>query len=301
MCTTTWCELWRRRMSAALLLAALGAAAHGQTARFVEPAEASVAVGETVSLSLLEGDNSATWTDEGVEYFLARTAWTQDNRDAVSVAEGSGGRAAGWTADKPGVLLLGVDLAPRTETVEAAAFEAFVRRVLPASRRGALDGLLDDAGAHTVTLRRVESGKALARVASEGVEPTSIATSKTGQAVEIRPLMDPMALGLGSDLPVRVYSSVPGPGDGVVIATNTTTGDVIRAQTNETSLAVVRIEKSGRWRVEFHAIEPGTAHGDDPEHNPEGADWIVHTATLTFTIEAQQREHEQQAGREVTR
>ncbi|QKK06971.1 MAG: hypothetical protein HND58_01535 [Planctomycetota bacterium] len=40
------------------------------------------------------------------------------------------------------MLLLGVDLAPVDETVSAGSFASFLERVLPATRRGALDGLL---------------------------------------------------------------------------------------------------------------------------------------------------------------
>ncbi len=273
-----------RRVLATGMLFATPTATLGQETRFLEPADATVALGERVSLAFVASDVAQEWTGLGVEYFFARTAWTQENRDSVSVAADSGGLAAAWVAGEPGVLLLGVDLAARVETVSAESFAAFVRRVLPASRRGDLVGLLESGRAEgTVAVQRVESGKALVRVEAGGSDPVSIATSKTGQAVEIRPLMDPTAIELGSDLAVRVYSRVPGPSDGVVIATNTTTGEVVRAPTNETSLAIIPIESAGKWRLEFHAVDVAAAGlGGDGEG--EHADWIVHTATLTFVV-----------------
>ncbi|MFG0259085.1 MAG: hypothetical protein ACF8LK_01925, partial [Phycisphaerales bacterium JB041] len=218
----------------------------------------------------------------------------QVTRDALPVAPLSGGLGVSWVASEPGVLLLGADLEPRDETVSSGSFASFLERVLPASRRAALAGLLEADGPRgDVKVHRVESWKALVRVEARDAEPVSIATSKTGQAVEIRPLMDPTAIVPGSDLAVRVYSRVPGPADGLVLATNVTTGEVVRAPTNETSLAVVPIDEPGRWRLEFHAVEPreaGPAGGDGPE-------WAVHTATLTFDVVAATKTAEEGEGR----
>ena len=220
-------------LTCAVLLTAT--AAMGQQARFVEPAAAEVARGEAVSLSLVDADGAQSWTEHGAEYFFTRTAWSQENRDAVPVAPLSRGLEATWVAGEPGVLLLGVDLVVREETVSAGSFASFVERVLPATRRGALDGLLtSDDPEGTVVVRRVESCKALVRVEAGDSAPVSIATSKTGQVVEIRPLMDPTAIVPGSDLAVRVYSRVPGPADGLVIATNVTTGEIVCADRHET-------------------------------------------------------------------
>lgn len=268
---------------AGALVVLMATAAMGQQARFAEPAAAEVARGEAVSLSLVDADGAQSWTEHGAEYFLARTAWSQDNRDAVPVAPLSRGLEATWVAGEPGVLLLGVDLAARDETVSTGSFVSFVERVLPASRRGALGGLLaTDDPEGMVVVRRVESCKALVRVEEGDDAPVSIATSKTGQVVEIRPLMDPTAIVPGSDLAVRVYSRVPGPADGLVIATNVTTGETVRAPTNATSLAVIPIGEAGRWRLEFHAVEPAEAGADTDEEGT--AEWTVHTATLTFDV-----------------
>lgn len=256
-------------LAAISILVIAPAGANAQTVRTMEPSAGTAAVGETVRLRLSDSRTGAVpWTEAPVEHFFARTSWTQHNRDEVQAA-GEGPEAL-WPADRPGVLMLGCDLEPREERVTAQAFAAFAERVLPASRARALQ-TAEAAG--EVLLRRAESSKALVRVIGQGAaDAASIATSKSGQRVEIRPLMDPTAIEPGSDLAVRVYAQIPGPDDGVVIATNTTTGQVLRAPTNDTSLAVVPIAAPGRWVLEFHAI------------SPDGGGWLVHSATLSFDV-----------------
>ncbi|MCC7387873.1 MAG: hypothetical protein IT431_03805 [Phycisphaerales bacterium] len=267
----------RRRIIAAVLAASAGCAA-AQEARFLEPDSATVGLGDRVGISVFEGGAARAWPAERVAHFLARTAWTQDNRDTLEAlpALGKAGvPGAVWTADRPGVLLLGLDLKPGLETVGVEAFGRFLARALPAERRGAITPALPEGG--EVSVRRVESAKALVRVSAEGAEPVSIATSKTGQAVEIRPLLDPTMLTPGGDLPLKIYGAIPGPAGGVVTATNTTTGESFPVALTEDATANLTIPSAGRWRVEFHAVAPDET-GE--------ADWLVHTATLTFEVRA---------------
>ncbi|VAX39408.1 hypothetical protein MNBD_PLANCTO03-2146 [hydrothermal vent metagenome] len=267
------------------LLAASASCATAQEAVFLTPAEGSVALGEVVEFSAAAGEERLAWPTERVEHFFARTAWTQENRDTLAAGKtdradktpaplgrDSGTTIAAWPAELPGVLMLGCDFAPRFERVSAESFRAFVDRVLPVSRRTALGSIPSEG---EVTLRRVESAKALVEVEAAGERPVSIATSKTGQVVEIRLLMDPMHAEVGSDIAVRVYSEIPGPKEGVVIATNTTTGEVMRVLTNDSATANITVSAAGRWRVEFHAVVLEES-GD--------ADWAVHTATVTFDV-----------------
>ena len=264
------------------VLAASASCAMAQEAVFLTPAEGSVALGEVVEFSAAAGEKRLAWPTERVEHFFARTAWTQENRDTLAAGKAgetpaplgidSDETIAVWPAALPGVLMLGCDFAPRLETVSAESFRTFVDRVLPASRRTAM-GPIPSEG--EVALRRVESAKALVEVEAAGERPVSIATSKTGQVVEIRLLMDPLHAEVGSDIAVRVYSEIPGPKEGVVIATNTTTGEVTRVLTNDSATANITVSAPGRWRVEFHAVVLEES-GD--------ADWAVHTATVTFDV-----------------
>lgn len=266
---------WRTTIVAAL--AAGAGCAWAQQARFLEPGAPTVALGAAVTLTLVEGEADGAWPAERIGHFFARTAWTQDNRDTLDAtpAAGDGVPTASWPADRPGVLLLGFELDEAVETVPAGSFGAFLGRVLPTERRALLGAALPADG--EVSVRRVESAKALVRVSSGGPEPVSIATSKTGQAVELRPLLDPTRLSPGGDLPVKVYAEIPGPADGLILATNSTTGESFVGATREDATANLTIPSAGHWRLEFHAVVPDDA-GE--------ADWIVHTATLTFHIAA---------------
>jgi hypothetical protein len=252
-------------------VAATGVGARAQEALFLEPASAVVARGEQIELTASAAGVARAWPAERIHHFFARTAWTQENRDTLA-GDGEDGLTAGWTAELPGVMVLGCDLSPRVEVVTASSFSAFVGRVLPSSRRAAF-GALPAAG--EVSVRRVESAKALVRVEAAGEQPVSIATSKTGQAVEIRPLMDPTALAPGGDLLLKIYAAIPGPAAGVVLATNTTTGESLSVETDDSASANLTIPSAGRWRVEFHAVMP---------IEDEDAQWLIHTATLTFDV-----------------
>jgi hypothetical protein len=267
------------RIAFVLLLAAAGpiAQAGAQSARFLVPEQSAAELGGAVHMSIAPGVEAGAapdpWPADGIAHFFARTAWTQENRDELAPREGSQTLAA-WPADRPGVLLLGVDLEPSLEIVGAEPFAAFVHRTLGATARGALGEL---PGPGEVVLSRTESAKALVVVESGGAEPASIATSKAGQAVEIRPLMDPTAIRPGSDLPVRLYASIPGAKGGLAIATNTTTGRHISAAADDSAIAHLRIDSAGRWRVEFHAVARRDAA-------PGEVQFEVHTATLTFDV-----------------
>ena len=261
----------------ALVLASVAAAAAGQSATFLVPESAEIGLASPVRLSAVRGAEvdaaPEPWPAARIAHFFARTAWTQENRDALPPDEGSDATVT-WPADRPGVLLLGVDLAPEVESIDAASFAAFMERSLGERARDAL-GALPAQG--EVAVLHTESAKAVVRVRAGGATPTSIAASKTGQAVELRPLMDPTILIPGSDLVVKVYARLPGSSGGVITATNTTTGEVARVTTNDESIANIRVGHAGRWRLEFHAAAR-LEGGDAP------AAWELHTATLTFDV-----------------
>lgn len=245
-----------------------------QQARFLTPHGASVNLGDLVALEIREADGPILWPLVGVEHFFARTAWTQENRDSVEVIAGMP-EAAAWTTDRPGVLLLGLDMGERTESVSPGQFRRFLTRSIPESHRADLGPI---PASRDLRLRRHECAKAIVRVRHDGPQPVSIATSKAGQRVEIRALMDPTALMPGADLAVRVYAPIDGAKSGIVTATNTSTGDELRAIADESAIANIRIGSAGRWRVEFHAVGP-------PVPGQLGVDLNVYTATLTFDVE----------------
>ncbi len=254
-----------RVVLAALVMSCAPCAA--QQAVFLTPSEATVRVGTTLELRTNAGGADLEWPADRTDHFFARTAWTQENRGSVAAQEGDASTAA-WVADRVGVLMFGLDLQPRTETLEAGTFAAFQSVHVSAERRVALpkEG--------SVEVRRVESAKALVRVEGDATEPESIAMSKTGQAVEIRPLMDPTRARVGSDVPLKVYSQIGGASRALVLATNTTTGETVRAQSDDWGIADVPIVSAGRWQVEVHAIRSMRGVGS----------YELHTATLTFDV-----------------
>jgi len=267
----------KRASVLSILVGACTLPASAQEALFLLPERAEIPLGARVSLSAAVGADAAApalpWPHGRIEHFFARTATTQENRDTLEPVEGLDTVSA-WPADHAGVLLLGIDLEPALETVTAEAFGAFVSRAVGEAGLAAV-GELPEAG--EVRILHTESSKALVRVAAPGETPPSIATSKTGQTVEIRPLMDPTAIVPGSDLAVRLYAKIPGAAGGVVIATNATTGETVRALADESGIAAVHVPSAGRWRMEFHAV--GANQAEDAE-----ASWVVHSATLTFDV-----------------
>lgn len=254
--------------SVLLLTALLCAPALAQSALFLSPREATVTLGQSVTLEAVTDATATDWPDERTRHFFARTAWTQENRDALPPREDVE-TAASWTTDRPGVLLIGLDLAPRTERIAPDALAAFIAANDPQRE------LLTAPQGDRIEVVRHESAKALIRVDHEGPRPASIATSKTGQPTEIRPLMDPTALTPGSDLAVKLYARTGSDRQGVVTATNATTGDVVRAISGDSRIANIPIATAGRWRLEFHAAE--WIGGEAPRYE-------IHTATLTFDV-----------------
>jgi hypothetical protein len=256
---------------------ALAWSARAQSALFLLPEATSVELGGAIRLSTVAGTETEgapePWPGDRIAHFFARTASTQENRDDLAHEEGLETSAV-WPAEHGGVLLLGIDLEPVVESVASASFREFVDRTAGETARAAL-GAIPEAG--EIAILHSESAKALLRVEDEAKNIASIATSKTGQPVEIRPLMDPTALRPGADLAVRLHAKGPGGAGGVVIATNTTTGVAVRSVADSSSIANIHIESGGRWRLEFHVVEPNAA--EDVE-----AEWIVHTATLTFDV-----------------
>ncbi|MEZ6234218.1 MAG: hypothetical protein R3B68_08510 [Phycisphaerales bacterium] len=129
-----------------------------------------------------------------------------------------------------------------------------------------------------IQVTRVESCRVLVRGDLGGGpgggagDASGVATTKRGERVEIRPLMDPTALVPATIVPVRVYvegDSVPG---GVVTATHLETGVSQRVVADDKAIATLRIDVGGVWLVEFHAVRR------------EGEALVVYSATVLFEM-----------------
>jgi hypothetical protein len=262
-----------------MLLAASGVAtATGQTVTYLTPSSYAATVGQRVAVRVELGDGKvvrpAAWPTENIKWLFVRAPGAQENREDVGPQDASG-NAIDVALTKPGVTLIAFDTKPADVTLTGEQLKAFVRRVLPREPQDAIIADITDAA--RVRTRQVQSAKTLVRVADPTGKPAShsaVAQSKTGQAVEIRPLADPTMATVGSDLPVRAYVGGDALAGAKMLATCVASGKAQQAITDSSGSCYFRIDTAGVWRVEFHHIVPLS---DDDQ-----ADWAIYSATLTF-------------------
>ena len=271
---------WRKlRQSAAALLAAGGvAAAAGQTVTYLAPATHAAAVGQRVAVRVEAGDGTvvrpAAWPTERIDWLFVRAPGAQENRENVGPRDAKAD-FIDVSLSKPGVTLVALDTRPAETTCTGKQFKTFGRRTMPSEAYNRVIAAIADTA--QVRTRRIESAKTLVRVADPAGKPTShsaVAQSKTGQAVEIRPLADPTMVSVGSDLPVRAYVEGDKQVGLKVLATCVATGKTQEAITDSSGSCHFRLAAAGVWRIEFHHITPLP---DDAR-----VDWAIHSATLTF-------------------
>lgn len=254
-----------------VVLTPLGAAAaSAQEAIFLSPDAFRVEPGATVALGLVEGRSHPSppapvaWPDH-IAWLLVRSGGAQDNRDAVQPAGDGADSRVSITLTAPGCAMIGVDFAPEIITVSGEQLAAWL------SSRTAVAAPADLRLGSELRVRHVRSAKALIRVAAPPELPVdaSTAVSKSGQAVEIRPFIDP-TLGPG-DVPCRTYVG----GDASrarVHAVHASTGEFRGATGGGTLL--LPLHAPGPWRIEFNHAAPAAG---DPD-----ADWVIYSATLVF-------------------
>ncbi len=272
----TWRKL--RQVAATLIAAGAAAAAAGQTVTYLTPAQYAATIGQRVAVRVEVGDGKAVrqaaWPTEKIDWLFIRAPGTQKNRENVG-PRNANDNFINVPLTKPGVTMIALDTKPVEVILTGKQFKAFVRRTMPGEAYGnIIAGIADTVRIHT---RRIESAKTLVRVADPKGKPAShsaVAQSKTGQAVEIRPLADPTMVTVGSDLPVRAYVQGGSQVGVKVLATCFATGTTREVITDSSGSCHFRISAGGVWRIEFHDIRP--LFGDAK------ADWAIYSATLTF-------------------
>ena len=218
-----------------------------------------------------------------------RAAWVYGLGDFGSVnysafvVEPAGGDGGGvpevWEVHPPGELLagsrlvaFGVDRGER-EVVLGRGEWAWL-----CGRAGFEPAAGEGRGRDGVVVRRVESCRVLVRGGLGGGpgggagDASGVATTKRGERVEIRPLMDPTALVPETIVPVRVYVGGDAAPGGVVTATHLESGASQRVVADDKAIATLQIDVPGLWLVEFHAVRR------------EGEALVVYSATVLFEM-----------------
>jgi hypothetical protein len=242
--------------------------------------------GDHLTLSLLSrshrdgAERAAEWRSISPNWFFARVAGTQENRQADFFPEGQ--QPIDLVLEHPGVTMLGFESSPYTQTVPADAFTTLARATLSDQEAEEVIGALP--AGRDPRLRRVDSAKAIVATAPRG-EPqpeSSAAITESGQSVEIFLMADPTTVSVGSDIPVTISSGGGEESAGIRVFAATSDG-VVRQEvvTNESGIAYIHITRPGVWRIEFRHAEP--------LRNDPGADIVLYTGTATFSVPAKTR------------
>jgi hypothetical protein len=264
-----------------LLTAAAPALAAPPAAAFLTPSQYSSRPGAALTLRFDVGAaktaQPAAWPAGEVGWLFIRGGKAQENQHDVR-AQTSRDNFIPLEIRHAGVTLVGADLRPAEFATTGAELRAFVEQNVAASpATEKAQGLPAD---HTLRVRQFASAKTLVRAQEPGgkLTPSAIATSKTGQAVELRPNFDPTAATVGSDLPLSVYvggDKLPG---AKVQATNVSTGQTATFIATNGGTGYFHVTDPGVWRVELHHAVP--------VQNDPAADWVIYSATLTFEVGA---------------
>ena len=264
-----------------LCAAAVPALAAPPTAAFLTPSQYTARPGESLTLRFDVGTaktaQPAAWPTGEVGWLLIRGGKSQENKHDVRPHKAQD-NVVPLAITHPGVTLVGTDRRPTVLETTGADLRAFI------AQNVATDPVTEKAQTlsadQMVRVRQFASAKTLIRAQEPGgkLTPSAIATSKTGQAVEIRPNFDPTAATVGSDLPLSVYvggDKLPG---AKVQAANISTGQTVTYIADNGGAGYFHVTDPGVWRVEFHHAAP--------LQNDPAADWVIYSATLTFEVSA---------------
>jgi len=199
-----------------------------------------------------------TWENANVAQFFVRAAGKQDSLLPLRVAPGA--KQATLNIEQPGPALLCIGVGP------------------PDAR-----GHSDSWQRTTHCAKLVLNVQPPSGESAESVMRNPGITAKTGQKIEILPLMDPTRLALGSDLGIRVYY------EGVKITGARLTATIMQKglgkdgeqveaarPTDSEGTTYFRVAKAGIWTIRF-------VHEVEDENNPT-AEPVRYTAELVFEV-----------------
>jgi hypothetical protein len=270
----------RLRISARLYCAwaaVLPAFAAPPTVNFLTPQQFIGNRGDSVPVRLLGGAarsaQPVAWPDD-VSLMLVRGGGTQENQHDVRPAAARDDFVR-VTLNHPDVTLVGIDRRPILLDLSGAELRDFTLR--HTSGRVATALPLED---QTLRVRHTLSSKTYIRAVADGRPATAsaLAVAKTGQPVELLPLIDPTLAHVGSDLPVIAYADSGKIAGVQVLATHVPSGKTTGFVADSGGSGWFRITDSGLWRVEFHYVRTIT---------DAAADWAIDSATLSFEVPPQ--------------
>lgn len=129
---------------------------------------------------------------------------------------------------------------------------------------------------HLKTLLRVRDHGSGLDHAADAALPYGGITQKVGHAFELWPLVDPLALHVGDDLPLRVaFADADSQAGREITARHLESATVQRLRTDRFGSAVVRLHAAGTWWLQASHHEQAPAFGPGP---------IWHHASLTFEL-----------------
>lgn len=188
------------------------------------------------------------WAGERISWMFWRTGDRQENRHQPTADSRDGFPVELATV---GASVVGLELDAREQVLDRAEFDRLAQAA--GWSKGAKRPAIAPDG--RVSIQRSASLVTIVRPDASDRRPSPISVSKLGVRAEIRPLMDPTTMGVGGDLPIRVYvngSSVAGQR---VVAIEPETGTRRTVTTRQDGFADVRIARAGLWRLEFHRFE----------------------------------------------
>lgn len=257
----------RAAAAAVLCLAACPLAA--QTVYHLAPAAYTVAPEAPIRVGLAAAAGGPAQPWPATAWVFVRGEGTQENLDSPPAADASG--QVPLPSVKSGAAMVGVDFSPTTETLAPAAAREFL-----SARTGSQIAI--DESKPKLNVRWTRSCKTFVRIgaAGEPVAASHVAVGKAGQEVEIRPLMDPTAGRIGSDIPMRFFAGGGKAAGARAIATPLATGKPQELRTSAEGIADLRLTDPGVWLIEFHHAT-----------KPQDADLAIASATLTFELTAE--------------
>ncbi len=263
----------------ALWLVIGSARAPAQSIGYLVPDRFEVAPGTEIAVQLERGRagvfQAIAWPRRDVAWFFVRAAGTQQNLEEPKLG-GPDGESVLVELTEPDVAMIGMDRRPWVESVPGAGFREFLERDLAASALPA--EWRSRAAADVLRVRHIESAKLLVRVARTvggNREASVTASSKAGQRTEIRPLVDPTAMAVGSDLPMRISWSDSADVDARIVARQVS-AVIAQVAATQKGTGFFTVTAPGTWQVEIHRAK---WLASDPD-----ADWELESATLCFVV-----------------